>query len=487
MAISQQRALRRAMMVGLVAGAVALGTVPAAMAAPGDWTQLSAFPAATAKPRMSIIDQPTVARFGSALSVIWNGEGDGGSNYYTAIVDGAGRVTTPSREIISNWAGVTENPALISLNGQRFLTFGGLQSTNTGAPYTSGAEYYATSADGVTYTLGAGSLSATTTAYAAYGSDALDNAGTPVWIGNAGTTTGISWHVGISPTDPAPAGSDGHFALSGCCAYMAAGARDPATGAVYGAFYSNSSGTAEMGVQVGQILPTQGAFTQAPGSVTTNDYGTNSTSPSQRVALVGRPGGGVYAAYAMGYPSVTTIRIWQVGTANTLDVPAPQSSDMSLAADPSGRLWLTYAQGDRVKVVHTNKAATKLGAIGSWGIPRGSTDLWKTASSATDGTLDVVVTASDKNEKVNVFHTQVLRTLSVKADPASTRRGADVTFVVTDAGDPVPGVQVKFGGRSASTNASGKATIAAPGSRGRVAATAKKSGYNNGQTSVRVR
>jgi hypothetical protein len=474
----------RVFVVGAVAAAVVLGMAPAAMAAPGDWTQLSTYSAATSQPRMSIINQPTVARFASDLQVVWNGEGAGGDHYSTAIVGGSGRVTTPAHEIISNWATVTENAALISLGGQRFLAFSGLQSTNTGAPYTSGAEYYATSGDGQTFTVGAGTLSASTTAYGSYGNDVVDNAGTPVWVGNAGTTSGISWHVGIAPSDPAPAGSDGHFGLTGCCAYNAAGARDAATGAVYVAFYSNSSGSAEMGVQVGQILPTQGAFTQAPGSMTSNEYGNNAISPTQRIALAGRAGGGVYAAYVMGYPSVKTIRIWQVGTANTLDVPASQASAISLASDPSGRLWLTYVQSDKIKVVHTNKAATALGAVGSWGAPRGKTDLWKTATSATDGVLDVVATASGADEKVNVWHTQALRTLSIKASPSPASRGRAVTFTVTDAGDPVSGVQVKFAGRTASTNGSGKATITASSSG---KATAKKSGYNSGQTSVRVR
>jgi hypothetical protein len=188
----------------------------------------------------------------------------------------------------------------------------------------------------------------------------------------------------------------------------------------------------------------------------------------------------VYAAYVVGYPSVKTIRIWQVGTTKTLDVPAPQSSAVSLAADPTGRLWLTWIQGDRIKVAHTNKAATVMGAVGSWGAPPGKSDLWKTATSATDGVLDVVATASGADEKVNVWHTQAVRTLSVKA----STKGRAVTFTVTDAGDPVKGAQVKFGGRSASTNASGKATITAASS-GR--ATAKKAGYNTGQASVRVR
>ena len=45
-----------------VVTAAVMGMAPSAVAAPGDWTQLSTFPAATSLPRMSIIDQPTIAR-----------------------------------------------------------------------------------------------------------------------------------------------------------------------------------------------------------------------------------------------------------------------------------------------------------------------------------------------------------------------------------------------------------------------------------------
>ena len=482
---ARRRAARSALIVTGVA-ALTIGLAPAAFAAPGDWTQLSTFAAATDLPKMANIDQPTAARFGSSLQVVWSGQGTSGSNYYSAIVDGSGHVSTPSHEIISNWSGLTENPALIDLNGQRFLAFSGLKSTTTGAPYTVGAEYYATSADGQAFTVGAGSMSAATTAYAGYGNDVVNNGGTPVWVGNAGTTSGLSWHSGIAASDPAPAGSDGFFGLSGCCAYDAATARDASTGAVYAAFYSNSSGTSEQGIQVGQILPTQGAFSQAPGSLTSNDYGNNSVSPDQRVAMAARAGGGVYVAYAMGYPSTTTIRVLQVGTTHTMDLPVSgRVGRISLTADPAGRIWLVYGQDDRVKAVHTNAAATQFGAVGSWGAPRGATTVWHTAAIGSSGGLDIVITSNGADNKINVWHTQALRTLSIKAAPSSAHRGSAVVFTVTDAGDAVAGATVKFAGHTATTNASGKATISASG-HGRVGATAKKSGYNNGATSVRV-
>ena len=335
--------------------------------------------------------------------------------------------------------------------------------------------------------MGSGTLSETQSAYGSYGSDAVDNAGTPVWVGNAGTTTGIRWHSGISPTDPAPAGSDGQFLLAGCCAYNAAVARDEATGAVFGSFYSNSSATTENGIQVGQILPTQGAFAQAPGSVTIRDGAADSEDPSQQVALASRPGGGVYVAYAVGYPSATTIRLLQVGTSNTIDVPGSANAEhISLAGGPDGRMWISWVSGDRLKVVHTNTAVTRFGSTGAWGAPRGTDTMWKTTSSAAGGALDVVVTATTQ-AKINVWHTQVNRTLSLAASPVNPRRAGNVTFTVTDAGDPVAGAQVKIGGRTGMTNAAGKVTLRAPSSKGRAKATASKSGYNPGTTSIRVR
>jgi hypothetical protein len=62
-----------------------------------------------------------------------------------------------------------------------------------------------------------------------------------------------------------------------------------------------------------------------------------------------------------------------------------------------------------------------------------------------------------------------------------------VTLTVTDAGDPVSGATVRLGSRTGTTNAAGRVTLAAPGSPGRVTATATKGTYNRGSTTVRVR
>jgi hypothetical protein len=479
--MTTRTAIARIATGAILGAALVAGTAPAAFAAPGDWTQLSQTSSAARYPEVGNIAEPSMARFGGALQVLWGQQQSSSRQaYYSAILDGNGRVTTPAAQAFE-WDALTKNPTLISLGGQRFLSFSGLN------PGRSGAQYFATSGDGLTWSVSNGSMSETQSAYAAYGSDAIDNAGTPVWVGNAGSTSGIRWHIGTSDVNPAPAGTDQQFSLGGCCAYNAAAARDEATGVVYAAFYSNSSATTEEGIQVGRIIPGPGAFSQAPGSVTTNDYGTNSSDPDQQVAMAARAGGGVYVAYKMGYPSTKSIRILRVDTGATLDFPVSGNvRSVSMGADPAGRIWVVWNQDNRMRAVHTNRAGSVLGSIGAWGAPRGTDTMWKTTTSGSEGGADVVVTATTQSA-INVWHTQIERTLTVSADPGSVRRGGRVTFSVTDAGDPVAGATVRFGSRTGRTNASGKATIAAPGARGTARAKASKAGYNGNLTAVRVR
>ncbi len=473
----------RRILTALVVGTavVAVGA-PVAQASPGDWTQVSQTSSASRYPEVGNIAEPTMERFGDSLQVLW-GQSISASkeSYLTAILNASGRVTTPATVAIAEWDALTKNPTLISLGGQRFLSFSGLN------PGRSGAQYYATSGDGLGWAVSSGSMSETQSAYASYGSDAIDNAGTPVWVGNASSTTGIRWHVGTSPTNPAPEGSDQQYLLGGCCAYNAAAARDQATGVVYASFYSNSSATTENGIQIGQILPAAGAFSQAPGSTLVRDGAADSSDPDQTVAMAARAGGGVYVAYKVGYPTVRLIRIYRVDTGAALDVPVSGNvRDVSMGADPAGRIWVSWNQDNRMRAVHTNRAGTVLGSAGAWGAPRGTSTMWKTAISGSAGGADVVVTATTRSA-INVWHTQILRTLTVKGAPGSARPGSGVTFTVSDAGDPVAGATVRFGSRSGTTNGAGKVTLSAPGSRGGAKATARKGGYNAGSTTVRVR
>jgi hypothetical protein len=103
----------------------------------------------------------------------------------------------------------------------------------------------------------------------------------------------------------------------------------------------------------------------------------------------------------------------------------------------------------------------------------------------------VVISSNGSDGKINVWHTQALRTLSIEL--ASTHgpalRSRNVTFLVSDAGDPVSGAKVRFAGQTATTNAAGKVTMVAPSAhrKGKLSAAASKAGYNDGLLKVRVR
>lgn len=397
----------------LLAGAVglALAVTAPASADVGSWTRLSNT-AGGGYPKIANIDEPTLGRLGPDLQVVWPVQTSvSTAEYQQAIVSRDGRATLRSAPILTGWAELTSDPRLITVAGTQFIAFSGLRSIDSTDPYAVGAEYFLTSADGRTWELGAGSLSESTSAYADYGNDAVDNAGTPVWVGNPGTVTGIRWQSGTSPAIPSPAGASGSVSLAGCCAYSAAAARDDSTGAVIAAFYSNSSDGAEQGIQVGQILPSLGAFSQAPGSVTTSGGSANSLSPDQRVAMVSRPGGGVLVAYKVGYPSTGRIRVWQVGTTRQFDIPGSGGARrISMAAEPGGQVWVTWIAGDRVKSARLNATGVVPRSTISWTGPPQTSTLWKVGtSSGSVKRLDVVITASGPGGSINVWHRQAVR------------------------------------------------------------------------------
>ena len=400
----------RALALGGVLTALVLSPVPAAQAAgPAGWQQISTFAPGSNYPGMRNIDHPTIGRLGTGLNVIWTTQTTPGTQAYQgAILDANGRVAAPAADLIANWSTLTSSPRFISVGGQPFLSFSGLQSTNTGAPYTTGAAYYATSADGRAWSLGPGSMSATTSAYADYGMDAIDVNGTPMWAGNPGTTTGLTWHLGVSPTDPAPAGSDGSIQVTGCCAYSAALARDDATGAVFGAFYSNSSNPAEQGIQVAQIHPTVGAPTQAPGSTVARDGSANSLSPDQRIAMIGRPGGAVLVAYKSGYPTTNAIRVWQVGTPTAIRIPgSANATRVAMAAGPDGTAWVAWTTSDHVKIVRIKDGRVVPRSTIAWARPPKSSSLWSiAASSGAAKRLDVVISATGPGSTIQVYSRQ---------------------------------------------------------------------------------
>jgi hypothetical protein len=87
----------RRILTTTAAAAVLLGALPGVAHAggPGDWTQLSSNPADNAFPQTANIDEPTIARFGPGLQVVWRAKNSTSlESYYSAEVDALG-ATTP--------------------------------------------------------------------------------------------------------------------------------------------------------------------------------------------------------------------------------------------------------------------------------------------------------------------------------------------------------------------------------------------------------
>jgi hypothetical protein len=149
---------------------------------------------------------------------------------------------------------------------------------------------------------------------------------------------------------------------------------------------------------------------------------------------VARAGGGVYLAYGGGYPTTDKALLWRFGA------------------------------------------------------PPGQQSGYRISGNAQSGTLDLIGLFGDISTQAQ-WHTQVLPGLAIKASPASIKRtrSTKVAFTVSDP-EPVKGATVRAAGRSAATDATGRASITlGPTTRSSIAVTVTKNGYKQGTTKVRVR
>jgi hypothetical protein len=326
--------------------------------------------------------------------------------------------------------------------------------------------------------------------------------GTPYYVNNAGVTTAGSTvffsgaanvHRGLSESTP-----DFHFQDTiggGCCSYDSDLATDGATGQVWLAWYSNA--TPNDGAYVHEVDTATGAPkgtpARVPGSQTLYSGTPSSSSPGGRTAITGRAAGqaGVYVAWAGGYPTKNRILVWRVGDPAQVNVYAgKQSVDApSITADAAGRLWVVFKQrvGQRDVIVgrRSNASVTAWGAPVRVSIPKGRDVVWNVSAAASDAGVDVVA-----NLDGAFYHRQLLPGLDLDASPSKLKRkqAKDVTFTASTEDGPAAGVVVEAAGETATTNASGKATIEIGPykKKKRVVAVGTLAGYTPGKATVKV-
>lgn len=303
---------------------------------------------------------------------------------------GAGGVTATG-VAVGGWAALPQDPKVVGVPGGGMrLVFGGIRTTSGGDPYGTGQMFSATAdAAGATWPLAAGALTASGYAIDSYGTGATTLAdGTPVVSFPLNST--LTWNAGGSPADST-------YTFGECCVYDSTLARDGDE--VWVAFAANGSSAATAGLFVKRLLPTVGPTTKVPRS----SEGSNTLTPSQSTAFVARPGGGLYVAYCVGYPTCTKVGLWRVGSDRPRMVRRSAGArDIAIATGPGGRLWIAWTTYDAVKVVHTGATGVHFSAVRTLKPPRAAPDLYGITIAGTNRSVDLVI-----NNGSALFHRRV--------------------------------------------------------------------------------
>jgi len=211
-------------------------------------------------------------------------------------------------------------------------------------------------------------------------------------------------------------------------------------------------------------------------------------------------GGGLYVAFADTGSAVGRTLLWRVGAPRALRLGRGGGTHYvaSVAATPDGRLWVIWTQerAGKVRVIarRSNPRVTRFGERVTIAAPANTQRIYAIDASSQALRLDVVATVGTFGggaSGVSNRHTQILPPLELSARPRSIRGGrrTRVRFRVTDVGIPVAGVTVRAGGRSARTNARGRAVLRLRGDArgGRIGVSARKARYRRDSLRLRVR
>ncbi len=376
-----------------------------------------------------------------------------------------------SSPVASGWA-TTSDPAIVSVPGGLRVFWGGIRTTDSNDPNTDFNTAFS-SDGGASWQLQEGSI--VPLGAQAYASDASattlpDGNTLQVFAGSLGTWA----HAGLDPASP-----NFNFQTAGNYGYDP-GIASAADGTAMMAWYSNAS--AQIGILAQGVAPNgapSGPQLRMPGSQVLEGGSTLARTP-----IVARAGnGGFFVAYGLGYPTADQARVWRVGSTKALLLDRTENSTtMTLAADPGGRLWAVWTDGtfgsQHVLAARSNKQGSVFGQPVDLGAAKQANSTYSLEADATATSLDVMAHFGiGTTSSTSTFVTRVLPGLTLK----TKKSDHGVTFTVTDAGAPVKGAKVKFGGRSGKTNAKGKVTL--DGRKG--TATASASGYEDAKLKLK--
>jgi hypothetical protein len=444
--------------VALGLAIVALAAGPAAAGPAGGWTRVT-------DPGGRNIDQIGLARtVDGVLHVAWTTGHGAGPGLFASTISPAGEPGGAPVPIQTGWETMS-SPALLATPTGLLALWGG-QSPGSGE----GEVYAATAAaDGASWSF-AGRVSPLDSD--AYASDRIGAAtgtdGTPLFSWSLSFR--LITHLGLDSSTP------NQTWQTTCCAYVPGIGVDAATGDAVLGWFSNA--TNDYGIWTQTIAPGGGGRAYLPGSG--NAEHTAAVAPDQTVGITGRIGSpGVYVAYGVGYPTWTSLWIWEHGSATATRVWNGRVLDPNLTAGPGGRLWVMWhTPGNEIYAMRSNPDATHWGSPVRVVPPAHTDTIWKLTGEGSGGPLDLFASASTP-ESLAYWHRRVLPALTL-----ACAGGKVVRCTVADAGDPVKGARVRLGGKTLATNLKGK--VQRDLSRGSYIVVASKSGYTAASARVRA-
>jgi hypothetical protein len=458
---------------------------PAASSLHG-WRQLSSGPAKG-------IGSIGLARIGSSLQVVWSGYSTGSKETLnTRTISASGALTSPAIQV-EKWATINDYPQVIPFSGERAIVFSGIRSANSSDPYVSGAEYYATSADGKKWDLTAYQMSNNTTAYGSYGSDSEFADGNAVLVYTSSSANAVSYHEGYQPLTTGLPADPTTTPEPGADVYNAGVGYDPKAKQFWTVWSSLSSHKNTLGVSAQRIVPT-GPRVHAPHTVTPYAGMPETAEVNQRIDVAARPksaGGGVYAAYPVGYPTADKISLWKLGSSKSLLFGAGNDVAVAdIAPGAGGRLWVIWFDRGHavIHVARTNVAATRIGATCAVTTPHDEQYIYSLAGDGAKGPLQVVINGGSNISATKIYSTVVQPCLQVSVSPSHVAPGGHVTVSVSDAGSPVGGAHVVILGVGATTDSHGVAHLRIPSGAhaGSHTVAVSRAGYQHTQAHVHI-
>jgi len=441
-----------------LAGAAALSP---ALAVAAQWVPLDDMPSS----QVGITNTNEIGLARSAdgvLHVLWvNGRDDGTE----ALVQTPFAGTVPSKTPVDGptTTVLTANPALDqSFNDsvELLATGGGLRAlfsrTDPGGA-ADGVLSTATSATGSTWSAPA-AASATAPAlrspvYAGAGiSGGVSVGGFLYSVWGDSSPDGGGYHGGLSPADPDH--GDALPFTPECCEIDPAVAVDSVSGELDLA--ANKPGT---GIRVRP--PHSTATVVAPKSA--------HAWTQQRTSISGRIGAhNIYLAYGAGNNMFNARpALWKVGSPKVLILKNQHDAQhVGMAPAPGGRLWVYWDRNGKIYASRTNRAATHFGAVVKVSGALGGDTFYRLDGEGSLGQLDLFALTDVPGRDLEWYTQRIAPGLSLGC-AKTAKPGKTLKCDVRDAGEPVPGIDVKaaFGSHhvTGTSNAQGKVKLKVPG------------------------